>query len=159
MSSWTERNKEHIREYQKQYRLKNRSKKLAEKKEWRLKNTDKYKASLRKCHIQRLSTDPSYRLQRNLRKRLATALKNNYKSGSAVSDLGCSIDELKAYLESKFLPGMTWDNYGKYGWHIDHIKPFSSFNLSNREELLKVCHYTNLQPLWWRDNLSKGANE
>jgi len=59
-------------------------------------------------------------------------------------------------LETKFLEGMDWDNYGIYGWHIDHIKPCSLFNLENIEEQKKCFHYTNLQPLWAIDNLKKG---
>ena len=73
-----------------------------------------------------------------------------------MSDLGCTIPELKQYLESKFQEGMTWENWGVHGWHIDHIIPLSSFDLTCREQFLKVCHYTNLQPLWAKDNLSKG---
>lgn len=91
----------------------------------------------------------------NLRTRLNNALKN--KSGSAVTDLGCSIDELIIYLENLFLPGMTWENKGRYGWHIDHIIPLASFDLTKREQTKKACHYTNLQPLWAKDNLSKGS--
>lgn len=101
------------------------------------------------------SININHKISVRLRTRVCNAIKNNYKSGSAVRDLGCSIEELKIYLESKFLPGMSWDNYGLKGWHIDHIKPLSSFNLSNREEFLKACHYTNLQPLWAKDNLRK----
>ena len=93
------------------------------------------------------------RIKNNLRTRLNMAIKNNQKVGSAVKDLGCSVEELKAYLESKFTKDMTWDDYGK--WHIDHIKPLSSFDLSNPEELKKACHYSNLQPLWAKDNLKK----
>jgi hypothetical protein len=70
--------------------------------------------------------------------------------------LGCSIPELKTYLESKFQEGMSWENWGIYGWHIDHIIPLDAFNLTNREEFLKACHYTNLQPLWAEENLKKG---
>jgi hypothetical protein len=90
-----------------------------------------------------------------LRTRLWFAIKNNQKVGSAVRDLGCSIDHLKSHLESKFQEGMTWENYGLRGWHIDHIVPLSKVDLSNKESFLKVCHYTNLQPLWAKDNLSK----
>ena len=97
----------------------------------------------------------------NLRSRLNKAVKNGYKSGSAVRELGCSIEELKTYLESKFYPHpitgemMTWDNYGRGGWHIDHVGPLCMFNLSDGLELRRACHYTNLQPLWAEDNLTK----
>ena len=100
--------------------------------------------------------DLEFKLLCNLRSRLNTALKKNYKTGSAVADLGCSIRELKAYLESKFQAGMSWDNWSPTGWHIDHIIPLSSGNLEDREFLLKVCRYTNLQPLWAEDNCRKG---
>lgn len=103
------------------------------------------------------------RIVSNLRGRLCNALKGSKKHGSAVRDLGCSIEELKQHLERQFYSHpdtgemMTWENYGKYGWHIDHIIPLVSFNLGNRDQLLKACHYTNLQPLWAIDNLKKGG--
>ena len=77
------------------------------------------------------------------------------RPGSAVSDLGCTVSELRSYLEAQFLPGMSWENMGK--WHIDHIKPLAGFDLTNRECFLEACHYTNLQPLWAVDNIRKGA--
>jgi DNA-directed RNA polymerase subunit M/transcription elongation factor TFIIS len=98
-----------------------------------------------------------FKIKCNLRTRLCHALKNNWKQGSAIRDLGCSIPELKTYLESKFQPGMTWDNWTTNGWHIDHIIPLSSFNLTDKKDFLKACHYTNLQPLWAYDNFKKGA--
>lgn len=97
--------------------------------------------------------DPVFKLKTLLRARLLRALKGNYKSGSAVSNLGCSVEEFKVYMESKFLTGMSWENHGK--WHIDHIIPLSFFNLSNIDELKKACHYSNLQPLWASDNIKK----
>ena len=104
------------------------------------------------------ASDPGYRVVCNLRSRLLVALKRGAKAGSAVSDLGCSIEFLRSYLEKRFQLGMNWENYGKKGWHIDHITPLSAFDLNNREQFLSACHYTNLQPLWWYDNLEKGAN-
>lgn len=83
------------------------------------------------------------------------AIRRVPKTGSAVKDLGCTIVEFRAYLETLFQEGMTWENYGE--WHIDHIIPLSSFDLSDRDQVLKACHYTNLQPLWAKDNLRKGA--
>jgi len=106
----------------------------------------------------RYKNDINYRLASSLRSRLYAAVKNNQKKGSAVGDLGCSVEELKIHLESKFAKGMSWGNYGKNGWHIDHIQPLIFFNLSNREELLKACHRSNLQPLWASDNIRKGGH-
>jgi hypothetical protein len=103
----------------------------------------------------RYNTDIKFKLSIVLRTRLNAAIKNGQKAGSAIKDLGCSVDLLKSYIESKFLPNMTWDNWGKDGWHIDHIIPISNFDLTNREELLKACHYSNLQPLWALDNFMK----
>lgn len=111
----------------------------------------------------KIASDNIYKLKNNLRSRFNKAIKNNYKSGSAVNDLGCSIEELKVHLEANFYPdflsmtAMNWDNYGLHGWHIDHIIPLSKFDLTNPEELKQACHYTNLQPLWAKDNLSKGS--
>jgi hypothetical protein len=82
-------------------------------------------------------------------------VKNN--THSSIDYLGCEIEELRRYLESKFLPGMSWENYGRNGWHIDHIIPLSSFDLSDPGQFRKACHFTNLQPLWAKDNLTKGA--
>lgn len=103
----------------------------------------------------RKRTDINFKLSCSLRNRLHSALKNNYKSGSAVRDLGCSIPELKEHLESQFKPGMTWENWSRTGWHIDHIRPLSRFDLTDRNQLLKVCHFGNLQPLWAEENFSK----
>lgn len=98
----------------------------------------------------------------HLRKRLQMAIKKDQKSGSAVRDLGCSIDYLKSYLEDRFYirdtgEEMSWDNYGVKGWNIDHIRPLAFFDLTAREQFLEACHYTNFQPLWWEDNIAKGA--
>jgi hypothetical protein len=97
--------------------------------------------------------DIQHKIASSLRSRLWNVLSGRVKVGSAVRDLGCSIIELKIYLESKFKSGMTWENYGK--WHIDHIYPLSKVDLTDREQLLRVCHYTNLQPLWAEENLRK----
>jgi hypothetical protein len=97
------------------------------------------------------------KIKNRLRSRLSHAIKNNEKYGSAVEDLGCSIEELKHHLESKFQLGMTWDNYGINGWEIDHIKPLFRFNLTNKEEFFKANHYSNLQPLWVAQNRTKGS--
>src|SRR5208283_3754628 len=106
----------------------------------------------------RKHTDIQFWLAENLRSRLCKALKGNYKSGSAVRDLGCSIEFLKRHLEQQFVDGMTWGNYGKV-WHIDHIEPLCSFDLTIREQLLIACHYTNLQPLFEKDNLKKSSED
>lgn len=109
-------------------------------------------------HKKRKAEDPSFKIASSLRIRLNGVLNGKYKVGSAVKDLGCSPIELKLYLESKFSEGMNWVNYGR-GWHIDHIQPLSSFDLTKREDFLKACHYNNLQPLWAKDNLLKGSKK
>ena len=124
-------------------------------KKWRESNKDRMSVKRRNYSKNRMKTDIQFKLSHALRRRLHSALKNNQKVGSAVKDLGCTIEELKSYLESKFQTGMNWDNWSNDGWHIDHIKPLASFDLTDRKQLLEACHYTNLQPLWAIDNFIK----
>ena len=101
----------------------------------------------------RFNGDIKYRLIQNLRSRLYMFTKESViKKTKKFNDyIGCTGEELKNYLEKQFQIGMSWDNYGK--WHIDHIIPLSSFK--TEEELYKLCHYTNLQPLWASENIAK----
>jgi hypothetical protein len=124
-----------------------------------------YKAKQRKYYWtyskERMANDVNYKLKKRLRTRLYSALTQNVKIGSAVSDLGCSIEELKTHLESQFQQGMSWDNWGigPGTWQIDHIKRLAGFNLADPIQLKNACHYTNLQPLWFEDHLLKSAKE
>lgn len=107
----------------------------------------------------RKKIDVQYKLKKILRSRITNAIKN--KNGKKIYKtkelLGCSSMYVQDYLESLFQPGMSWDNHGLGDdkWHIDHIVPLDAFDLTNPEEQKKACHYTNLQPLWQKDNLRK----
>lgn len=104
-------------------------------------------------------TDGYYRLVANYRKRvdreLSSAIKYKSVKNSSLELIGCSVKMLIQYIERQFSDGMSWDNYGLHTWHIDHIRPVSSFDLTNIEDVKKCFHYTNLQPLWAKDNLQK----
>lgn len=112
----------------------------------------------------RYHTEINFKLKMSIRNRINKVLKakGQKKIGSFVDNLGCSIDQLIEHLEKQFYTNpetgerMTWENHSQKGWHIDHIKPLSSFNLENDEEFKEACSYKNLQPLWWKENLSKG---
>jgi len=121
------------------------------------KKSKKFKISNKRYERNKKLTDLTYKLKANLRGRFYHAIKDNAKGGSAVRALGCSVSELKVYLESQFQPGMSWDNWSRNGWHIDHVIPLNNFNLSDSEQVKQACHYTNLQPLWAKDNLRKGT--
>lgn len=101
------------------------------------------------------------KLKNNIRSRFHSALSGNSKTGSAVDELGCSIEFFKEYLAKQFIEEMSWDNYGKSkairNWEIDHIVPLAVFDLTDIEELKKACHYTNQQPLWAKANNEKGT--
>ena len=100
--------------------------------------------------------DPQWRAVMNLRRRMSFVLAGKRKAAHSIQLLGCTRDELRAHLERQFTAGMTWDNYGVKGWHIDHRKPCAVFDLTNPKHQRECFHYTNLQPLWAVDNLSKG---
>jgi hypothetical protein len=119
-------------------------------KEKTIKQTAKYK-------VERCKVDPVFKLLVTLRCRLYHALINQKadKKYRTKQLTDCELPFLKEYIEAKFTEGMTWENHGE--WHIDHIKPCCTFDLTKEEEQKKCFHYTNLQPLWASDNLSKGG--
>ena len=128
------------REYDKKYREENRERLNSLKREYR-KN--------------KRNEDPIFRLKARIRARLLSAIKSKdyKKSHSTIKYLGCSYEFYEDYLQNKFKEGMSWDNHGE--WHIDHIIPLASAN--TEEELIKLFHYTNTQPLWASYNQSKGC--
>lgn len=166
--AYYEKNKEQIRKRQAEHYKKNRERILKASAEYAAKNPEvrrKATARYRKRHPEKAresfnkwrKTNVQGNIAHRLRARLWDALKNAgvAKKGRTIDWLGCSIAELMQRLEFQFKPGMSWDNRSE--WHIDHIRPLSSFDLTDPEQLKQACHYTNLQPLWASENFQKGA--
>lgn len=152
-----EQSKEKLKSTRKKYYEENKERLLRLQKE-RLKDPKVRQRRLEvaaKRDRERCKIDPNYKVKKRLRTRIWNALHGLYKTDKTEILLGASIDALKEHLQSKFVLGMTWENYGD--WHIDHILPCDSFDLSIEENQKKCFHYTNLQPLWAADNLSKGC--
>lgn len=137
----------------KEYFENNKEKETARIKVWRLKNKEKRNKQERDRKI----NNPLYKLSHNVRNRINQYLKTNsiLKTKRTFNIIGCSPDDLKKHLENQFIDDMCWGNYGLYGWHIDHIIPLKS--AKTEDDLYKLCHYRNLQPLWANENLSKGS--
>ena len=147
-------NKKKREDYQKEYYQKNRDWILEKVKVyWDKDENKKRRADLKR---ERWKVDENLRLSSNYRCRIYKALKGQKKSKSTEKLVGCSFIQLKQYLENLFTGGMTWDIYGE--WHVDHIIPCASFDLTKIEEQEKCFHYTNLQPLWGYDNIVKRDN-
>lgn len=102
----------------------------------------------------RFEKNPVARLLHNYRMRVYHAVVGAKKLSRSLLLVGCSIGQLKKYLEDRFSPGMSWENYGE--WHVDHVKPCASFDFVDPEQQKKCFHFSNLQPLWASDNLRKG---
>jgi hypothetical protein len=125
-------------------------------KEYRQNNPEKVRIAKRNWARKARKENIQYKMKLTLRNRINKALSRISKTSSTFELLGCDIVTFMKYIESKFSEGMNWSNHGIHGWHIDHIKPCVSFDLTKPEEQEKCFHYTNLQPLWAEDNLSKG---
>lgn len=121
----------------------------------KIRKTDEYRKKANQRAKVRRKTDPKFLLKRRLRARLYSALKSKgwNKTNKFAQYIGCSQEELKQHIENQFTVGMSWDNTSE--WHIDHIIPLDSAH--TEEEMYKLCHYTNLQPLWALDNIKKGT--
>lgn len=139
------------------YRLRNKEKLTESKKRYVAANRKLVTKRKRDWKKRKLQTDPRFRIQNNLRATFRSALKHGYKYSSIFDILGCSLDEFKLYIESLWSEGMTWENWGMGDdkWHIDHIIPVSVFDMMDFEEQKRCWNYTNLRPLWQKDNLEK----
>ena len=117
-------------------------------------NSEKGKASARRSYESRIAS-PTRLAANRIRTLVTNAIKRSGSEKAAKTEdlLGCTVAEARAHLEAQFLPGMTWDNHGE--WHIDHIRPCASFDFSDPQQQKECSHYSNLQPLWAKDNLSK----
>ena len=155
IKEWKNNNKEKISQYNKNYLSKYRE---VNKEELAKKQQEYYQVNKKEINKRRnesINKNPVKKIQRNLRSRVNVGLTGKCKSEKTKQLLGCTIDELKIYLEKQFTEGMTWDNYGE--WHVDHILPVSKFDITNEIEQHVCFHYQNLQPLWAKENISKGC--
>lgn len=149
------KNKEKIRARDRAYKKANRAELNRKQLEYQKRVADKLNEYSRNYVRERRKRDKVYALKENIRGRFRYELakRGEAKWIKANDYLGCSWLELREHLESQFTDGMTWDNYGE--WHVDHIVPLAI--AENREQLIKLCHHSNLRPLWAFDNISKGA--
>lgn len=160
-----------VKAYQAAYRAKHREKRNAEKRQWyqdnkahklekdrvnRKANPEKYRAMQNKYWTNRYHTDIQYKLRKILRSSLKRSVFTGSKS--ILEYLDCSLEEVKLHIESQFTDKMNWDNHGSV-WHIDHIKPLCSFDLTKEEEIRLATCKNNLQPLLVEDNLAKSAED
>jgi len=143
-----ERRRKINREHMRQWNRENRGLAAQRKREYYARDPERIKAQWRRAAARR-KLDPNKKILGDLRKAMHRALKrhSNKKFSRTVDILGCSIPSFRMYLESKFEPGMNWRNYGRRGWHIDHIMPCAIFDLSKPEHQKRCFHFSNLQPL------------
>lgn len=171
MATDRESKREILAQKQKEYRKRKPDVCEAAANRWKLANRDKlreyYREYYRKNHKRqrqlinarmkkRLASDPSFKMRMAITRRILLALKaqGESKKCTAVQYLGCSIPDLKIWLESKFTKRMNWKNHGSY-WHIDHVIPCASFDLSDHDQARACFHFRNLQPLPADENIRK----
>jgi hypothetical protein len=157
MKEFRDSHKEEIKRRRTKQRTDNHESVLEKRREYSERNRARINAWASQYCAKRKQVDIPYRILHNTRTRIAIASRGSRKSDRTIKLIGCTASELKKHLESQFTKGMTWKNYGRKGWHVDHICPCALFDLSDPEQQ-KICfHYTNLQPLWASDNSKKGA--
>tara|TARA_R110002111_G_scaffold1118_1_gene7974 strand:+ start:137 stop:667 length:531 start_codon:yes stop_codon:yes gene_type:complete len=149
------KNKEHIKERKKKWNLKNKERNKEQKKEYLSRPETK---ELRRNRMRnRYKTDINFRLTDLCRRRLRHALKGNSKTASTIELIGCTIEELRQHIESKFEPWMNWENQGLGGWDIEHIKACFHFNMSDPKQQRACFNWSNLQPMEHIANIKKGT--
>jgi hypothetical protein len=118
-------------------------------------NIDWWRKYEREYRYERRKEDMFFKIKGNISGRLSDLINKRNLSTNTTELIGCNRETFINHIEKQFTEGMDWENYGLKGWHVDHIIPLSSFDLTIESEVKKACHYTNLQPLWWQDNLEK----
>lgn len=156
--SWVDANRESINASSRRYYARNKERLADRQREWRKENRDGYRAIANRYKAKRNREDSYFRLSNRLRERLRRVLNRAgvTKSSKTIEMTGCNWDQLRQHFENQFQAGMSWDNIGE--WHIDHIRPCASFDLTDPEQQKQCFHYTNLQPLWASQNMEKAAN-
>lgn len=153
--AWRERNREHVNASSRKWASANLPKRRAVNQAWRENNEEERKRIARE-YMKRRYEDPTFRLRHLSRNRIHRALAygKGAKSARTHELIGCSVEQLRAHLEAKFQPGMSWENYGPV-WHVDHVRPCASFDLSDPVQQRACFHFSNLQPLFAEDNIRK----
>ena len=149
------KNKERRKEQRKEYILTNKEHVFRVKRRSYLKNKEQIIKKQSKYNKYKYQTDINFRLRAICRSRVVHALKGKFKSAKTMKLIGCTIEELRKHIESKFESWMTWENHGL--WDIDHIKACAKFNLTYPEQQRECFHWSNLQPLEHIANIKKGA--
>ena len=149
-----DKNIEKMRSEKREYIKRSKPKKIVYDVEYRKRNKDKI-AAYKKEWEKSKRHEPLFKIKRNLRRRVHHALMGRNKSDNTFNLIGCSAEDFKKHIESLWLEGMSWDNYGPSGWHIDHIKECHTFDLSDPEQQKECFHYSNQRPLWAKDNLTR----
>lgn len=119
-------------------------------------NREKIREGFRSNYKKNWSSNPRYRLPRILRQRIRSAIKHENRNTSSTHLLGCSIQDYKKYLEGLFQRGMSWDNHGSKGWHIDHTIPLARFDLTKASQQKIAFNFGNTTPMWGEENQRKG---
>lgn len=154
LREWEEINKHTKSDRDKKYRLKNKDR-ISERRK-----TDKYKilkSQSNRRRYEKILKEPKLLLEARVRSAVSTALSNGIKSSKTFDILGYTPSDLKSHLESLFKDGMSWENYGRGGWHIDHIRPLVMFDTNTEEGIREAWCLNNVQPLWERENCSKNS--
>ena len=156
---YSKKNYNKLKQYYKDWYKKHREDRVKKCKDYYKKNRDKVIQKQYENRKHRLKTDPQYYIKDRLSTRIRMAIMNQTgkKTKRTIELLGVDIEIVRRHIESQWLPGMSWENHNIIGWHIDHIRPCASFDLTDPEQQKECFNYKNLQPLWGPDNLKKGA--
>lgn len=155
---WRQNNKSKIKYRSARYYQKNKEEQKRRMRRWELRNIEHRREYKNNYEKNKRRNNPEYNIFLNLKSRFHAVvfMKSGVRRNQKIETLiGCSVGQLRAHIESMFSVEMNWENYGSY-WHLDHIVPCAAFDLTNEGEQMKCFHWTNLQPLMWRANVSKG---